>query len=63
MIIDTMQRYCNHEQISKLILFADQYRWKKCISVKEFYKDVFDKLSNETYSYDSENLFGKSLIN
>jgi len=40
-----MQRYCNHEQVSKLIVFADQYRFKKSISVKEFYKEVFDKLA------------------
>lgn len=45
MIIDSMQRYFNHEQVSKLIVFADQYRFKKSISVKEFYKEVFDKLA------------------
>ena len=59
MIIDSMQRYCNQEQISRLIVFADQYRFKKSISVKEFYKEVFDKLSKEKYEYDPENLFGR----
>ena len=28
-----------------MIVFADQYRFKKNISVKEFHKDVFDKLA------------------
>lgn len=46
MIIDKMQRYCNHVQISQMILFADQYRFKKNISVKQFYKDVFDEMNN-----------------
>ncbi len=59
MIIDSMQRYCNHQQISMLIVFADQYRFKKSISVKEFYRDVFEKLAKENYQYDPENLFGK----
>lgn len=40
-----MQRYCNHEQISKMIVFADHYRFKKGISVKEFHKEVFEKLA------------------
>jgi hypothetical protein len=59
MIIDSIQRYCNQEQISRLIVFADQYRFKKSISVKEFYKNVFDKLSKERYEYDPDNLFGR----
>ena len=58
-IIDSMQRYCNQEQISRLIVFADQYRFKKSISVKEFYKEVFDKLGKEKYEYDPGNLFGR----
>lgn len=62
MIIDSMQRYCNQEQISRLIVFADHYRFKKSISVKEFYKEVFDKLSKERYEYDPENLFGRIVL-
>ncbi len=34
MIIDSMQRYCNRKQISQMIVLADQYRYKKNISVK-----------------------------
>ena len=45
MIFDSMQRYCNNEQISQLIVLADQYRYKKSLTVKEFHKSVFDKLA------------------
>lgn len=62
MIIDSMQRYSNHEQISKLIVLADQYRFKKGISVKGFHKEVFDKLASENFKYDPNNLFGKTTI-
>ena len=41
-----MQNFFNHSQISKLILLADKYRFRKNISVKEFFKDIFEDLNN-----------------